>query len=123
MSKVVFCEDDPMIQKLIRAALRTETHEVHLASSGDEGLELIRRELPDVIFTDVSMPGMDGYQLAGHLKADPRTAHIPIVFMTASVQRGERDEAARHGATEVLLKPFSMADLRARVTALAGGAR
>ena len=57
MSKVVFCEDDPMIQKVIRAALRTEGHELHVASSGDEGLELIRRELPDVVFTDVSMPG------------------------------------------------------------------
>ena len=121
MSKVVFCEDDPMIQKVIRAALRTEGHELHVASSGDEGLELIRRELPDVVFTDVSMPGMDGYQLAGQLRADPRTAHIPIVFMTASIQRGQRDEAQRHGATDVLLKPFSMADLRARVTALTGG--
>lgn len=123
MSKVVFCEDDPMIQKLIRAALRAEDHEVHVASTGDEGLELIRRELPDVVFTDVSMPGMDGYQLAGELKADPRTAHIPIVFMTASVQVGQHDEAERHGATSVLMKPFSMADLRARLSTLTGRAR
>lgn len=123
MSKVVFCEDDPMIQKLIRAALRTEDHEVHVASTGDEGLELIRRELPDVVFTDVSMPGMDGYQLAGELRADPRTAHIPIVFMTASVQRAQHEEAERHGATEVLMKPFSMADLRARLSSLTGGPR
>lgn len=121
MSKVVFCEDDPMIQKLIRAALRAEDHELHLASSGDEGLELIRRELPDVVFTDVSMPGMDGFQLAKHLKADPRTAHIPIVFMTASIQRDQRDEAERLGAVAVLSKPFSMADLRARLAALTGG--
>ncbi len=112
-----------MIQKVIRAALRTEGHELHVASNGDEGLELIRRELPDIVFTDVSMPGLDGYQLAGQLRADPRTAHIPIVFMTASIQRGQRDEAVRHGATDVLLKPFSMADLRARLTALTGGAR
>lgn len=110
-----------MIQKLIRAALRAEDHELHLASSGDEGLELIRRELPDVVFTDVSMPGMDGFQLASHLKADPRTAHIPIVFMTASIQREQRDEAERLGAVAVLSKPFSMADLRARLAALTGG--
>ena len=118
MSKVVFCEDDPMIQKLIRAALRGQPHEVHVASSGDEGLELIRRELPDVVFTDVSMPGMDGFQLAGELKADPRTAHIPIVFMTASVQHEVREAAERHGAAHVLMKPFSMADLRAQLAAL-----
>ena len=123
MSKVVFCEDDPMIQKLIRAALRTEAHEIHVASTGDEGLELVRRELPDVVFTDVSMPGMDGYQLAAELKGDPRTAHIPIVFMTASMQRAQHDEAERHGAAEVLMKPFSMADLRARLAAFTGGGR
>jgi len=123
VSKVVFCEDDPMIQKLIRAALRTEAHEVHLASSGDEGLELIRRELPDMVFTDVSMPGMDGFQLAGELRADPRTAHIPIVFMTASVQHEVREAARKHGAAEVLMKPFTMSDLRARLAGLGGGTR
>ncbi len=123
MSKVVFCEDDPMIRKLIAAALRNEDHEVHLAATGDEGLVMVRRELPDVVFTDVSMPGLDGYQLAGKLKADPRTAHIPIVFMTASVQRSQQDEAERHGADDVLRKPFTMSDLRARVAAFTGGTR
>ena len=118
MSKVVFCEDDPMIQKLIRVAMRSEGHEVHVASDGHEGLELIRREQPAVIFTDVSMPGLDGYQLATELRADPRTAHIPIVFMTASVQRSQLEEAKRHGATSVLSKPFSMSALRSRVAEL-----
>lgn len=123
MSKVVFCEDDPMIRKLIVAALRNEDHEIHLAANGDEGLDMVRRELPDVVFTDVSMPGLDGYQLAGELKADPRTAHIPIVFMTASVQRGQEDEAERHGAVEVLGKPFTMTALRERVAAFTRGKR
>jgi len=118
MSKVVFCEDDPMIQKLIRVAMRSEGHEVHVAADGNEGLELIRREQPAVIFTDISMPGLDGYQLAAELRADPRTAHIPIVFMTASVQRSDLEEAKRQGATSVLSKPFSMSALRARVAEL-----
>jgi CheY-like chemotaxis protein len=122
VTKVVFCEDDPMIQKLIRAALRTEDHEVHVAANGSEGLELVRRVLPDVVFTDVAMPEMDGYQLAGELKADPRTAHIPIVFMTASIQRTQLEEARRRGAADVLTKPFTMADLRARLKALGGKA-
>jgi CheY-like chemotaxis protein len=122
VTKVVFCEDDPMIQKLIRAALRTEDHEVHVAANGSEGLELVRRVLPDVVFTDVAMPEMDGYQLAGELKADPRTAHIPIVFMTASIQRTQLEEARRRGAADVLTKPFTMADLRARHKALGGKA-
>ena len=107
-----------MIQKLIRVAMRSEGHEVHVASDGHEGLELIRREQPAVIFTDISMPGLDGYQLAAELRADPRTAHIPIVFMTASVQRSDLEEAKRQGATSVLSKPFSMSALRARVAEL-----
>lgn len=118
VSKVVFCEDDPVIQKLIRVAMRSEPYEVHVASDGTEGLALIRRELPAAVFTDVSMPGLDGYQLAAALRADPSTADIPIVFMTASVQRAQLDEARREGATGVLSKPFSTSELRRRVAEL-----
>ncbi|HET8568809.1 MAG TPA: response regulator [Candidatus Limnocylindria bacterium] len=122
-SKVVFCEDDPMIQKVIRAALRTTDHEVHVASDGAEGLALIKRVRPDVVFTDVAMPGLDGYALAKALKADPETRDIPIVFMTASVQRAQLDRAAAYGVTSVLAKPFTMADLRARVDELVARGR
>ncbi len=115
MSKIVFVEDDQMIQKLIRAALRAARHEIHLASDGTAGLRLIKEQKPDVIFSDVSMPGMDGYQLGDAVKADPDLVHIPIVFMTASVQRSQIEEAWRHGAAGVLAKPFTMAELRARV--------
>jgi len=118
MSKVVFCEDDPMIQALIRAALRSAGHQILVAADGAEGLALVRRERPSVVFTDVSMPGIDGYQLAAQLRADPLTAHIPIVFMTASVQRSQLEEAKRQGATSVLTKPFSMSELRQRVAEL-----
>lgn len=120
MGKIVFCEDDPMIQKLIRAAFKSAGHEIFIASDGAEGLRVIERELPDVVFSDVSMPNLDGFQLGDALKAGPTTAHIPIVFMTASVQRAQIDEALRHGAAGVLPKPFTMADLRARVAEFAG---
>ena len=122
MGKIVFCEDDPMIQKLIRAAFRAAGHQIFIASDGAEGLQIIERELPDVVFSDVSMPNLDGFQLADALKAGPTTAHIPIVFMTASVQRAQIDEALRHGAAGVLPKPFTMADLRTRVAEFAGPA-
>ncbi len=118
MSTVVFCEDDPMIQALIRAALRSAGQQIFVAADGTEGLDLVRRERPSVVFTDVSMPGIDGYQLAAKIRADPLTAHIPIVFMTASVQRSQLEEAKRQGATSVLTKPFSMSELRQRVAEL-----
>jgi CheY-like chemotaxis protein len=115
VSRVVFCEDDPMIRKLVQAALRSTTHEVHIAEDGKQGLELIELVRPDVVFSDVAMPGMDGFELADAMHATPDLAHIPIVFMTASVQRKQIEECFRHGAAGHLAKPFTMAELRARV--------
>ena len=122
MAKVVFCEDSAVIQKLIGLALRSTAHEVHLASDGAEGLEIIERERPDVVFTDVSMPNMDGFQLADALKARPHLAHIPIVIMTASGDQEQLDEGYRRGAVGHFAKPFNAADLRAKVDELAAKA-
>jgi CheY-like chemotaxis protein len=118
MAKIVFCEDDPMIQKLIKAAMRDSGHDLHMAADGEEGLALIRKVRPDLVFSDVSMPKLDGYQLGDALKASPETAHIPLVFVTASVQRAQIAEAERHGGAGVLPKPFTMAELRKRVADL-----
>ena len=120
MAKLVFCEDDPMIQKLVHAALSSAPHEVHFASNGREGLALVERVRPDVLFTDISMPEMDGLELADALKARADLARIPIVFMTASVQRAQIEECFRHGAASYLAKPFSTADLRRRITEFVG---
>jgi len=118
MGKIVFCEDDPMIQKLMLAAMRGSGHEVHMAADGAEGLALIRKVQPDLVFSDVSMPNLDGYQLGDALKDSPETAKIPVIFVTASVQRAQIQEAALHGGAGVLPKPFTMAELRKRVAEL-----
>jgi CheY-like chemotaxis protein len=115
VSRIVFCEDDPMIRKLVRTAFRSTTHEVAIAEDGRHGLELIARIRPDVVFSDVAMPEMDGFALADAMRASPELAHIPIVFMTASVQREQIEECFRHGAAGHLAKPFTMAELRSRV--------
>ncbi len=118
MAKIVFCEDDPMIQKLMTAAMRGSGHEIHMAADGVEGLALIRRLKPDLVFSDVSMPNLDGFQLGDALKASPDTAGIPVIFVTASVQRAQIEEATQHGGAGVLPKPFTMAELRKRVAEL-----
>lgn len=115
MTRVVFCEDDPMIRKLVQTALRSTAHDVHIADNGRDGLELIGRVRPDVVFTDVAMPEMDGFAMADAVRARGDLAHIPIVFMSASVQREQIEECFRHGASGHLSKPFTMAELRARV--------
>jgi two-component system, chemotaxis family, chemotaxis protein CheY len=115
VSRVVFCEDDLMIRKLVETALRSTSHEVHVAEDGKHGLELVEQIRPDVVFSDVAMPVMDGFELADAMHARPDLAHIPIVFMTASVQREQIEECFRHGAAGHLAKPFTMAELRVRV--------
>ena len=118
MASIVFCEDDPTIRRLIQVALRSLPHDVHLAADGREGLALIERERPNLVFTDVSMPELDGFQLLAALKAHPQLAEIPVIFVTASAQRVEIEEGRRHGAADYLTKPFSPVDLRAKIEQL-----
>ena len=115
MATLLFCEDDPSIQKLIRVALRSSPHTVIIAGNGVEGLEVVERERPDVVFSDVSMPGLDGFQLLDALKSRPHLAHIPVIFVTASVQRHQIEEGYRHGAAGYLQKPFTGSELRTKV--------
>ena len=118
MGRVVFVEDDPTIRKLVHAALRSTSHEVHFAMNGREGLALVERVRPDAVFTDVAMPEMDGIQLADAIRAHPELGDTPIVFITASVQKEQVERYFAHGATTYLAKPFSTAQLREQVAKL-----
>jgi CheY-like chemotaxis protein len=118
MSRILFCEDDPSVHKLIRMALRNSTHEVLMANDGAAGLAMAKTHKPAIIFSDVAMPVMDGFQLADALRADPELASIPIVFITASIQRADLEEAVRRGAVRVIAKPFTVTQLREIVAAV-----
>lgn len=116
MSTIVFCEDDAVIQRLIQVATRALPHTVHVVGDGAQGLETIERERPNVVFTDLAMPGADGRQLIQAMRARPDLADIPVVVMTASgLSRGELDDLLQCGAADYLAKPFGPADLRAKL--------
>ena len=118
MGRVVFVEDDPAIRKLAGAALRSSSHEIHFATNGREGLALVERVRPDVVFTDVAMPEMDGLQLADAIRSRPELAATRIVFVTASLQKEQIDRYIERGASAYLAKPFSPKELRAQVERL-----
>ena len=120
MGKIVFCEDDPTIQKLIRVALRATPHQILIASNGTEGLAMIERERPHVVCTDVAMPGMNGLQLCSTIKARPDLAHTPVILISASVQRTQIEEGYTKGASDFLAKPFTMDQLREMIDRYAG---
>ena len=118
MGRVVFCEDEPRIRKLIVFAMRGTSHEVHIASDGAEGLALVEQVRPDLLVTDIVMPRMDGYELADTVRSRPHLAHIPVVFLTASLQRKQVEEAMSHGGLAILAKPFNVAEMRLKVDVL-----
>ena len=118
MAKIVVCEDDQTIQKLIRIALRTTPNEVFAASTGLEGLRLIERERPDLVLTDLFMPELDGFALVETLKGDPALAQIPVLVITASAQRQTIEEGRARGITDYLIKPFTAHELRDTVARL-----
>ena len=116
-TKVVVVEDNVEILRFLSLQLR-DAHSVYLAPDGDKGLELVRREQPDVVITDYMMPGMDGLQLIEALKAEPATATIPVIMLTARNDVADRLAAREAGADVYLSKPFSPQEVRAAVAQL-----
>jgi CheY-like chemotaxis protein len=124
VARIVFCEDEEQIRKLIEVAMRTTEHTIEMFVNGRDGLEAIERQAPALIVTDLAMPDMGGFALADAVHARPALQHIPIMFVTASVQRGDVARFSEHGAAGYLAKPFSPRDLREKIDALiAGGPR
>jgi CheY-like chemotaxis protein len=118
MARIVFCEDDEQIRKLIEAAMRSTAHAIELTANGRDGLAAIEREIPDLLVTDVAMPLMGGFALADAVHSRPALSHIPIMFVTASVQRGDVARFREHRAAGYIAKPFSPRALREKIDEL-----
>jgi len=118
--RVLLIEDDPDILKLASMALRFDGRfEVLQAASGKEGLLIAQRESPEIIVLDVMMPEMDGYETLQHLKADPKTRGIPVVFLSARAHEQEAQRGLDMGAVGYLTKPFDPMQLPATLWELA----
>jgi len=95
--------------------LRGETYEILFATDVADAVEVALGELPDLILLDLLMPGMNGFEACARLKADPRTAPIPVIFVTALDQEAEEAKGLELGAIDFISKPFSAPVVRARV--------
>src|ERR1700730_7402885 len=100
--RVLVCDDEPISRKLVELSLRRTPHDLRTVGGGKEALETMRRWRPDVLVTDVAMPGMDGLDLAAAVRADPQLKGLPIVFMTASVHSDAMGERTLAGPTAYL---------------------
>lgn len=121
MTRVVAADDDPDILLLVRISLERAGFEVECVADGDAALQALQRAPADLAVLDVSMPRMDGLEVTRRLRADPATAALPILLLTAAVQPAAVEAGAAAGADAHVGKPFSPADLMAAALALVGG--
>jgi DNA-binding NarL/FixJ family response regulator len=119
MSKrLLVVDDEPNLLVAVGACLRAEGFDVVTARSGKEALVRVAETVPDLIVSDVRMPGMDGYQLARQLRASSRTALTPVVFLTAKDETADRVEGFRAGVDAYLTKPFEPDELVAVIRSI-----
>ena len=114
-ARVLIVDDQDDICQMLSQVLQPDGYETETAISGKGALAAVRAHLPDLILLDVSMPDMDGYEVASMLKADPRTATIPIIMVSALAGRGARVIGLDSGAEDYLTKPVDTAELSLKV--------
>jgi two-component system, chemotaxis family, chemotaxis protein CheY len=119
VATVLVVDDAPRIRLLLRLAVQGRGHRVVEACDGAEGLRMVESERPDLVITDVSMPGQGGLEVCRLIRADAAHAHVPVVILTAGTHVSEMDARAA-GASAYLTKPFSPAALLDVVSALIG---
>ncbi len=117
-ARILIVDDEPDIVRLLAFALQAEGYQILTAKNGLEGLELARREKPDVVILDVMMPGMDGFEVCSELRSRPDTANLPIIILSALGQVSDRVKGLRAGADDYVPKPVNLDELSARVAAL-----
>jgi two-component system phosphate regulon response regulator PhoB len=115
---VLVVEDEPDVLDLVSHHMRRAGLEVYRALTGDEGLLMARRHFPNVILLDLMLPGLDGLEVCRQLKADPATASIPVLMLTAKAGTKNRVKGLEIGADDYVPKPFSPRELVLRVQAL-----
>lgn len=112
--KVLLVEDHADMRAYLRKHLARD-YEVREAARGDDGLSLVREEMPDVVVADIMMPGLDGSALCRAIKSDPETDFIPVILLTAKTDLASRLDGLEGGADDYLTKPFEPQELRLRI--------
>jgi two-component system cell cycle response regulator DivK len=112
---ILYIEDNEYNRKIVRQLLSRTSYRLIEAVDGESGVAQAQKELPDLILMDVQLPKMSGLDATRVLKADPRTAHIPIIVITSFALSGDREKASAAGADSYLAKPYSPRELLALV--------
>lgn len=117
-ARILVVDDSRLAQKMIRDHLEKAGYAVVTASSGEEALAWLQREVPDLVISDVVMPGIDGYELCRRMRKQPRLASVPVILLTARGGISEKVAGFEAGADDYLVKPFDPVELELRVKVL-----
>ncbi|MBF0375099.1 MAG: diguanylate cyclase, partial [Alphaproteobacteria bacterium] len=115
MRQTVLVIDDSLATVRMLGEVLSDLCDGQVATEAAEGIALARAEAPDLVLLDVMMPGMDGYEACRRLKADPRTCHVPVIFVTSLDEEADEAHGLEIGAIDYITKPFSVPIVRARV--------
>ncbi|MCA1577403.1 MAG: response regulator transcription factor [Acidobacteria bacterium] len=116
--QLLVVDDDPGLLLAVSETLRAEGYEVQTARRGSEAMVRVAEALPDLIISDIRMPGMDGYALVRNLRASPRSRLVPIIFLTAKDETADRIAGFRSGVDAYVTKPFETEELVAIVKSI-----
>jgi len=120
MAKILLVEDNEMNRDMLSRRLTKRGYQIAIALDGEQGVELARSELPDLILMDMSLPLKDGWQATAEIKADPATSGIPVIGLSAHAMSGDRDKAMQAGCDDYDTKPVELDRLLTKIEALLG---
>lgn len=122
MPKVLLVEDNEMNRDMLFRRLTRNGYDVVIAVNGQEGVEMAARERPDLILMDMSLPVLDGWEATRKLKADPATASIPVIALTAHAMESDREKALAAGCDDFDTKPIELPRLLEKMKAFVADA-
>ena len=120
MARILLIEDSPTDVAVLSQLLQRNGHQVLTSGSAEDGIEVCKRELPDLVLMDVVLPGMNGFQATRALSRDAETSHIPVLIVSTKNLETDRVWGLRQGAKAYITKPPRESDLIERINALVG---
>ena len=113
--KILIADDNENIREALSYLLEDEGYKLWLAKDGTETLAKVKEVLPDILFLDIMMPEMNGYEVCRIIKEDPRLRNTYVIMLTAKGQVAEQDRGKQVGADEYIVKPFSPMEILAKI--------
>ncbi|MGH7322306.1 MAG: response regulator [Candidatus Rokuibacteriota bacterium] len=117
--RILYVEDNEFNRKIVRDLLARTSYELIEATDGEAGVVMARQARPDLVIMDIQLPRLSGLEATRRLRADPATAHIPIIVITSFALSGDEHKATEAGASAYLAKPYSPRELLQTIRRLA----